>query len=173
MSDHTRQSLGRTHGHTCSTLVGTPELAQPARALALASGQVRRAPTPSAVPARAYKASPGAPLFALHSPSPASHFPLAPASSFRPPLPPELRPPWPAHSSHPQVEPVPQLAPLVAREAFQALGPGQTSPEARDRPHRTSVFRRRAWTELYSESPPNSFRSYLLWHPVDLPDLFD
>ena len=63
MSDHTRQNLGRTHGHTCSTLVGTPELAQPARALAPASGQVRRAPTPSAVPARAYKASPGTPIF--------------------------------------------------------------------------------------------------------------
>ena len=77
MSDHTRQSLGRTHGHTCSTLVGTPELAQPARALAPASGQVRRAPTPSAVPARAYKASPGAPLFAPHSPSSASHRSLA------------------------------------------------------------------------------------------------
>ena len=44
MSDHTRQNLGRTHGHTCSTLVGTPELAQPARALTPASGQVRRAP---------------------------------------------------------------------------------------------------------------------------------
>jgi hypothetical protein len=84
MSDLTRQSLGRTLGHTCSTLVGTPELAQPARALAPASGQVRRAPTPSTVPARAYKASPGAPLFAPHSPSPASHRSLAPASSFPP-----------------------------------------------------------------------------------------
>ena len=71
MSDHTRQNLGRTHGHTCSTLVGTPELAQPARALTPASGQVRRAPTPSAVPARAYKASSGAPHFTPRSPSPA------------------------------------------------------------------------------------------------------
>jgi hypothetical protein len=84
MSDHKRQNLGRTHGHTCSTLVGTPELAQPARALAPASGQVRRAPTPSAVPARAYKASPGAPHFAPHSPSPASPLSLAPASSIPP-----------------------------------------------------------------------------------------
>jgi hypothetical protein len=84
MSDHTRQNLGRTHGHTCSTLVGTPELAQPARALALAFGQVRRAPLPSAVPARAYKASPGAPHFAPHSSSPAGHFPLAPASLIPP-----------------------------------------------------------------------------------------
>ena len=74
---------------------------------------------------------------------------------------------------HPQAQPVLRLAPPVAREACQALGPGQISPEARDRPHRTSAFRRRAWTELSSESPPNSFRSYLLWHPVDLPDLFD
>jgi hypothetical protein len=84
MSDHTRQNLGRTHGHMCSTLVGTPELAQPARALAPASGQVRRAPSPSAVPARAYKASMGAPHFAPHSPSPASHLSLAPASSIPP-----------------------------------------------------------------------------------------
>jgi hypothetical protein len=84
MSDHTRQNLGRTHGHTCSTLVGTPALAQPARALAPAFGQVRRAPLPSVVPARAYKASPGAPHSAPRSPSPASHPSLAPASSFPP-----------------------------------------------------------------------------------------
>jgi hypothetical protein len=84
MSDHTRQNLGRTHGHTCSTLVGTPELAQPACALAPAFGQVRRAPLPSVVPARAYKASPGAPHFAPHSSSPAGHFPLAPASLIPP-----------------------------------------------------------------------------------------
>ena len=84
MSDHTRQNLGRTHGHTCSTLVGTPELAQPARALTPASGQVRRAPTPSAVPARAYKASPGAPHFTPRSPSPANHPSSAPVSSFPP-----------------------------------------------------------------------------------------
>src|SRR5688572_1056707 len=84
MSDHTRQNLGRTHGHTCSTLVGTPELAQPARALTPVSGQVRRAPPPSAMPARAYKVSPGAPLFAPHSPSPASHRSLAPTSLIPP-----------------------------------------------------------------------------------------
>ena len=84
MSDHTRQNLGRTHGHTCSTLVGTPELAQPPRALTPASGQVLRVPTPSAMPARAYKASPGAPHFAPHSPSPASHLSLAPVSSIPP-----------------------------------------------------------------------------------------
>ena len=77
MSDHTRQNLGRTHGHTCSTLVGTPELAQPARALAPASGQVRRTPTPSAVLARAYKASPGAPHFTPRSPPPTRHPSLA------------------------------------------------------------------------------------------------
>jgi hypothetical protein len=58
MSDHTRQNLGRTNGHTCSTLVGTPALTQPARTLTLAFSQVRRAPLPSAVLARAYKASP-------------------------------------------------------------------------------------------------------------------
>jgi hypothetical protein len=170
MSDHTRQNLGRTHGHTCSTLVGTPELAQPPRALAPAFGQVRRAPLPSVVPARAYKASPGAPHFAPHSPSPANPLSLAPASSIPPAIAAELRPSWPAHSSHPQVEPVLRLAPPVACEACQALGPGRTSPEARDRPHRTSVFRRRAWTELSSESPTNSLHPYLLWHPVNLSD---
>jgi hypothetical protein len=84
MSDHTRHNLGRTHGHTCSTLVGTPALAQPARALAPAFGQVCRALFPSTVPAHAYKASPGAPHFTPRSPSPASHPSLAPASSFPP-----------------------------------------------------------------------------------------
>jgi hypothetical protein len=84
MSDHTRQNLGRTHGHTCLTLVSTLALAQPAYALAPAFGQVRRAPLPSAVPARAYKASPGAPHSTPRSPSPASHPSLAPASSFPP-----------------------------------------------------------------------------------------
>jgi hypothetical protein len=64
MSDHTRQDLGRTNGHTCSTLVGTPALAQPARALAPAFSHVRRAPLPSVVLARAYKAFVGqTPLF--------------------------------------------------------------------------------------------------------------
>jgi hypothetical protein len=99
--------------------------------------------------------------------------PLLRRALFRPPLPPELRPPWPAHSSHPQVEPVLRLAPPVAREAFQALGPGRTSPEARDRLHRTSVFRRRAWTELTSESSSNSLHPHLLWHPVKLSDPFN
>jgi hypothetical protein len=84
MGDLTRQNLGRMHGHTCSTLVGTPAFAQPARALAPAFGQVRRAPLPSAVPARAYKASPGAPHFTPRSPSPASPLSLAPASSIPP-----------------------------------------------------------------------------------------
>jgi hypothetical protein len=173
MSDHTRQNLGRTHGHTCSTLVGTPTLAQPARALTLAFGQVRRAPLPSALPARAYKASPGAPHFTPRSPSPANHPSLAPASSFPPAIAPELRPPWPAHSSHPQVAPVLRLAPPVACEAFQALGPGRTSPEARDRPHRTSVARLHAWTELSGEPFFNSSRAHLSCSLVKLSDPFD
>jgi hypothetical protein len=84
MGDHTRQNLGRTHMHTCSTLVGTPALAQPARALAPTFGQVCRAPLPSAVPARAYKASPGAPHFTPRSPSPANPLSLALASSIPP-----------------------------------------------------------------------------------------
>jgi hypothetical protein len=84
MSDHTRQNLGRTHGHTCSTLVSTPALAQPARALAPTFGQVRRASLPSVVLARAYKASPATPHFTPCSPSPASPLSLAPASSIPP-----------------------------------------------------------------------------------------
>jgi hypothetical protein len=82
MNDYTRQNLGRTNGHTCSTLVGTPAFAQPARALAPAFSQVRRAPSPSAVLARAYKASLGAPHLTPCSPSPARRPSLAPASSF-------------------------------------------------------------------------------------------
>jgi hypothetical protein len=84
MNDHTRQNLGRMSGHTCSTLVGTPAFAQPARALAAASSQVSRALSPSAVLARAYKASPGAPHLTPCSPSPARRPSLAPASSFPP-----------------------------------------------------------------------------------------
>jgi hypothetical protein len=124
MGDHTRQNLGRTHGHTCSTLVGTTALAQPARALALAFGQVRRAPLPSAVLARAYKASPGAPHFTPRSPSPASHPSLAPASSF----PPATTARASATVASP-LQPPPSRASTSAssasgREAFQALGPG-------------------------------------------------
>jgi hypothetical protein len=84
MNDHTRQNLGRTNVHTCSTLVGTLAFAQPTRALAPAFSQVRRVPSPSAVPAHAYKASPGAPHLTLCSPSPARRPSLAPASSFPP-----------------------------------------------------------------------------------------
>jgi hypothetical protein len=84
MSDHTRQNLGRTNGHRCSTLVGTPALAQPARALAPAFSQVRRAPLPLAVPARAYKASPGVSHPTPCSPSPARRPSLTLASPFPP-----------------------------------------------------------------------------------------
>jgi hypothetical protein len=84
MNDHTRQNLGRMNVHTCSTLVGTPAFAQPARALAPAFGQVRCAPSPSAVPARAYKASLGAPHLTPCSPSSARHPSLALASSLPP-----------------------------------------------------------------------------------------
>jgi hypothetical protein len=140
------------------------------RALALTFGQVRRAPLPSAVLARAYKASPGVPHFTPRSPSPASHPSLAPASSF---------PPATASATMasplqpPQVEPVLRLAPPVAREAFQALGPGRTSPEARDRLHRTSVARLRAWTKLSGEPFLNSLCTPLPCSLVKLSDPFD
>jgi hypothetical protein len=84
MNDHTRQNLGRMNVHTCSTLVGTPAFAQPARALASAFSQVRGAPSPSVVPARAYKASPGVTHLTPCSPSPARRPSLAPVSSFPP-----------------------------------------------------------------------------------------
>jgi hypothetical protein len=104
------------------------------------------------------------------SPSPASPLSLAPASAFSPAIATRASATVASPLQPPQVEPVLRLAPLVAREVFQALGPGRTSPEARDRPHRTSVFRRRAWTELTGESPPNSLHPYLLWHPMNLSD---
>jgi hypothetical protein len=173
MSDHTCQNLGRMHGHTCSTLVGTPALAQPARALASAFGQVCRAPCPRSCPPvpikppRACLTSPRA-----HHHRPATR-PLLRRALFRPPLPPEPRPPWPAHSGHPQVEPVLRLAPPVAHEAFLALGPGRTSPEARDRLHRTSVARLHAWTKLSGEPFFNSSRTPLPCSLVKLSDLFN
>jgi hypothetical protein len=114
------------------------------RALAPAFSQVRHAPSPSVVLARAYKASSGAPHLTLCPSSPARRPSLAPASSFRPPLPQEPRPPWPAHSSHFQAAPAARLASPLACEAFPALGPGRTSPKSQDRPHRTSVARLRA-----------------------------
>jgi hypothetical protein len=57
-----------------------------------------------------------------------------------------------------------------AKGGVFAFSQTRTSPEARDRPHWTSVFRRRVWTELTGESPPKSLHPYLLWHPVNLSD---
>jgi hypothetical protein len=79
----------------------------------------------------------------------------------RPPSPPEPRPPVPAPHSHFHVVPVTQLASPVAREAFQALGPGRTSPETRDHPRRTSVTRRGVWTVKSGESFSNSLHPRL------------
>jgi hypothetical protein len=84
MNDHTRQNSGRMNTHTCSTLVDTPAFAQPTRTLALVFGQVRRVPSPLAMLARAFKASPGAPHLTLCSPSLARRPSLAPASSLPP-----------------------------------------------------------------------------------------
>jgi hypothetical protein len=60
----------------------------------------------------------------------------------------EPRSPWPAPSSRVQVAPTPRLA--------WVLGHGRTSPEDRDRPRRTSVAHRRAWTELSGKPFSNS-----------------
>jgi hypothetical protein len=111
MNDHTRQNSGRINAHTCSTLVGTPAFAQPVRALAPASGQVRRVPSPSAMLAHAFKASPGRP-----SPHPvltlAGQTPLLSSGELflhSPPLP-KPRPSRPARSCHVEVAPAPRLA---------------------------------------------------------------
>jgi hypothetical protein len=85
----------------------------------------------------------------------------------------EPRPPWPALSSRVQVAPALRLAPPLAHEAFQALGPSRTSPEARDHPHRTSVARPRAWTGHSGEPFFNSSRTPLPSSRVKLSDPFD
>jgi hypothetical protein len=173
MSDHTRQNLGKTNGHTCSTLVGTPALAQPARALAPAFSQVRRSPLPSAMPAHAYKASPGVPHFTPRSPPPARHPSLAPTSSFSPAIAARASATVASPLQSPQVAPALRLAPPVAREAFQVLGPGRTPPEGEDHPRRTSVARPRTWTELSGKPLSNSLHPCLPQHPVKLSDPFD
>jgi hypothetical protein len=60
-----------------------------------------------------------------------------------PPLP-EPRQPWLAPTSRFQAAPSTWLASQIAGEAFHVLGPGRTSPEAQDRPRRTSVARHRS-----------------------------
>jgi hypothetical protein len=154
MNDHTRQNSGRMNAHTCPTLVGTPAFAQPPRALAPASGQVRRAPSPSAVLARA---SPH-PVLTLAGQTPL----LSSGELFlRPPPLPKPRPPRPAHSNRVQVVSASRLASPVTREAFQALGPGRTSPETQDHPHWTSFARLPAKTEQSGESFSDSLHTRL------------
>jgi hypothetical protein len=136
MNDDTCQNSGRMNAHTCSTLVGTPAFAQPARALAPASGQVRRTPSPSAVPARAFKASPGARHLTLCSPSLTRRPSIAPASFS------SARHHCPSLDHRDQ--PAPVSSSLVAREAFPALGLGRTSLKTQDRLRQTSVARLRA-----------------------------
>jgi hypothetical protein len=99
-----------------------------------------RAP-PSAVLARAYKASSGVPHFTPCSPSPARHPSLAPASSFSPAIAARASATVASPLQSPQVAPALRLASPLAHEAFQVLGPGRTSPEGEDRPHRTSAAR--------------------------------
>jgi hypothetical protein len=102
-----------------------------------------RAP-PSAVLARAYKASSGAPHFTPCSPSPARRPSLAPASSFPPAIAARASATVASPLQSPQVAPALRLASPLACEAFQVLGPGRTSPEGEDRPHQTSAARLRA-----------------------------
>jgi hypothetical protein len=106
-----------------------------------------RRSTAARAPCRAYKAAPS-----LGHTSPHAHKSCPSQRS------PEFAPstPWPAPSSRVQAAPTTRLASPLAREAFQVLGPGRTSPEARERPRRTLVARRRVWTELSGKPFSNS-----------------
>jgi hypothetical protein len=99
------------NAHTCSTLVGTPAFAQPTRALAPTSGQVRRVPSPLAVLARAFKASPGraSPHLVLTL---AGQTTLVSSGELflRPPPLPKPRPPRPSRSSRVQVVSAPSVS---------------------------------------------------------------
>jgi hypothetical protein len=79
----------------------------------------------------------------------------------RPPSLPRL-----GHRGHPlsvelQPRPSPWIASQRSREASPSLSRGIASPEKRFHPRRTSVFRRRTWTELTSESSSNSLHPQL------------
>jgi hypothetical protein len=161
MNDHTRQNSGRMNAHTCSTLVGTPAFAQPARA----RPSVRSSPpcalacaVPIKQPQGLGRTSPRAlrPCLSQSSPDFTTSTPR-----HRPPSLLKPQPLRPARSSRVQVAPASRLASLVAREAFQALGPDRTSPETRDHLRRTSVARDRAWTEQSGEPFSNSLRTHL------------
>jgi hypothetical protein len=104
--------------------------------------------TTARAPCRAYKAAPGlgrTSSRALKS-CPSQSSPDFASSTPRhcSPSPPEPRPPWPAPSSHFQAASATRIALPLSRGTFQALGPGRTSPETRDRPCRTSVAHGRA-----------------------------
>jgi hypothetical protein len=117
----------------------TPACARPSvqsstpRALALGRARLRLQSLPGrASPHPVLTLAGQAPLFSSGEPF------------FGPPPLPKLRPPWPAPSNRFEAAPALRLASPVAREAFQALAPGSTSPETQDRPRRTSVARLRA-----------------------------
>jgi hypothetical protein len=133
--------LGQNHTSTCSIAFSS---ARPRTGCPLHACRARSVSVPCACTQpcpRAPISTPGAQRSALHSASrPEQDLPLRRALP-RPPSPPEPRPPRPSPSSHIQVAPVTRLASPVAREAFQVLGPGRTSPETQDRPRRTSIAR--------------------------------
>jgi hypothetical protein len=133
MDDHTRQNSGRMNAHTCSTLVGTPAFAQPARALALVSGHVRRTPSPSP----RLKSSPRP---RLYLPARSQVLPKTKFTRLRL----EHAAPPPATTAQASSTLAPRLASPVAPGAFQALELDRTSPETQDHPRRTSVARLRA-----------------------------
>jgi hypothetical protein len=117
--------LGQNHTSTCS--IACPS-ARPRTSCTLRARRTRLASVPRACAQPCPRASisiPGAQQSALHSTSrPEQELQLRRAL-LHPPSPPEPRPSWPASPSHFQATPVTRLASLVAREAFQVLGPGR------------------------------------------------
>jgi hypothetical protein len=79
-----RLNMGRGNGNTCSTVADTPGSRPFAHRASQCTPACARRSTTTRAPRHAYKASPGAPHFAPHSPAPAGHLPLAPASSIPP-----------------------------------------------------------------------------------------
>jgi hypothetical protein len=82
-------------------------------------------------------------------------------------------PSWSAPSVEPQPHPSPWTASPWSSEASPSLSRGIASPERRIHPRRTSVNRRRAWTELTSKSSSNSLHPRLPQHPVKLSEPFN
>jgi hypothetical protein len=153
-------NLGRGNGHTCSTVADTSG----SRPFAHRASQCTLAracrSTAARAPCRAYKVAPSlghsSPRALKTCPSQRSPEITPSTSRHRPPSFQSFSRRGQPTPVTPQVATALRLAPPVAREALQALGPGRTSPEARDHPRRTSVARLHTWTELSGKPLSNS-----------------